>query len=367
MAIGYGVVWAGVLCALASIGLYLLSGKSPALRRWARGAFVGAFAAIVAAEGLLMYALLTGRYDLQYVFSFSEESLTPLFKIASAWAGQEGSFLLWALWLGIYGLILMRTAGGYERWVMTVYGGVVVLLMAILAFQSPFAPLPKPDPAPAVWPPRDGFGLNPVLENPWMKIHPPIIFAGFAALTVPFAYAIAALWRNEYHEFAVRVRPWAIYSATMLGFGLALGGYWAYETLGWGGFWAWDPVENSSYFPWLFMAAGMHGLLLQLNRGRMVRWNPLLLALPHLLFLYGTFLTRSGALAEVSVHSFVNMETNALKILMGMLVRQRTADAGAVGVALSADAAARAEPDQRRLARGGGALGNRAAEYLRAD
>jgi cytochrome c-type biogenesis protein CcmF len=320
MAIGYGVVWAGVLCALASIGLYLLSGKFPALLRWARVAFVGAFAAIVAAEGLLMYALLTGRYDLQYVFSFSEESLTPLFKIASAWAGQEGSFLLWALWLGIYGLILMRTAGGYERWVMTVYGGVVLLLMAILAFQSPFAPLPKPDPAPAVWPPRDGFGLNPVLENPWMKIHPPIIFAGFAALTVPFAYAIAALWRNEYHEFAVRVRPWAIYSATMLGFGLALGGYWAYETLGWGGFWAWDPVENSSYFPWLFMAAGMHGLLLQLNRGRMVRWNPLLLALPHLLFLYGTFLTRSGALAEVSVHSFVNMETNALKILLGMLV-----------------------------------------------
>jgi cytochrome c-type biogenesis protein CcmF len=320
MAIGYGVVWAGVLCALASMGLYLLSGKFPALLRWARVAFVGAFAAIVAAEGLLVYALLTGRYDLQYVFSFSEESLTPLFKIASAWAGQEGSFLLWALWLGIYGLILMRTAGGYERWVMTVYGGVVVLLMAILAFQSPFAPLPKPDPAPAVWPPRDGVGLNPVLENPWMKIHPPIIFAGFAALSVPFAYAIAALWRNEYHEFAVRVRPWAIYSATMLGFGLALGGYWAYETLGWGGFWAWDPVENSSYFPWLFMAAGMHGLLLQLNRGRMVRWNPLLLALPHLLFLYGTFLTRSGALAEVSVHSFVNMETNALKILLGMLI-----------------------------------------------
>ncbi len=110
MAIGYGVVWAGVLCALASVGLYLLSGKFPALLRWARGAFVGAFAAIVAAEGLLMYALLTGRYDLQYVFSFSEDSLTPLFKIASAWAGQEGSFLLWALWLGIYGLILMRTA-----------------------------------------------------------------------------------------------------------------------------------------------------------------------------------------------------------------------------------------------------------------
>ncbi len=316
---GYIVVWTGVLFSLASIVLYLLSGKRVSLVRWARGAFVGAFVATVAAQAMLMYALLAGRYDLQYVFSFSEESLTPLFKMASSWAGQEGSFLLWALWTGIYGLVLMRTAGGYERWAMTVYGGVLLLLMGILAFQSPFAPLPKPDPAPPVWPPQDGFGLNPVLENPWMKIHPPIIFAGFAALTVPFAYAIAALWRNEYNEFAVRVRPWAIYSATMLGFGLALGGYWAYETLGWGGFWAWDPVENSSYFPWLFMAAGLHGVMLQINRGRTVRWNPLLLALPFLLFLYGTFLTRSGALAEVSVHSFVNMESNALKILIGML------------------------------------------------
>lgn len=320
MLAGYITVWIGVCFALASMILYALSGKRPHWIRWARGAFVGAFLAIVGAEALLIYALLAGRYDLQYVFSFSERSLTPLFKVASAWAGQEGSFLLWALWTGIYGLFLMRTAGGYERWVMTFYSGVVLLLMSILAFQSPFAPLPKPDPAPPVWPPQDGFGLNPVLENPWMKIHPPIIFAGFAALAVPFAYAIAALWRNEYHEFAVRVRPWAIYSATMLGFGLALGGYWAYETLGWGGFWAWDPVENSSYFPWLFMAAGLHGIMLQINRGRMVRWNPLLLALPFILFLYGTFLTRSGALAEVSVHSFVNMETNALKILLGMLV-----------------------------------------------
>lgn len=320
MLAGYIVVWLGVLFSLASVLLYGFSGKHPRLMRWARGTFVGAFVAIVGAEALLIYALLAGRYDLQYVFSFSEQSLTPLFKVASAWAGQEGSFLLWALWTGIYGLILMRTAGGYERWVMGIYGSIVLLLMAILAFQSPFAPLPKPDPAPAVWPPRDGFGLNPVLENPWMKVHPPIIFAGFAALAVPFAYALAALWRNEYFEYAVRVRPWAIYSATMLGFGLALGGYWAYETLGWGGFWAWDPVENSSYFPWLIMAAAMHGLMLQINRGRMVRWNPLLLAVPFILFLYGTFLTRSGALAEVSVHSFVNMETNALKILLGMLI-----------------------------------------------
>ncbi len=320
MLIGYAVVWFGVLFAFVSVALYLLSGRRPELIRWARLSFIGAFLAIVGAEAVLQYALLTGRYDLQYVFSFSEQSLSTLMKMASAWAGQEGSFLLWALWTGIYGLILMRTAGGYERWVMVVYGTIILLLMGILAYQSPFAPLQKPDPAPPVWPPQDGFGLNPVLENPWMKIHPPIIFAGFSALAVPFAYAIASLWRKEYHEWAVRVRPWAIYSATMLGIGLALGGYWAYETLGWGGFWAWDPVENSSYFPWLTMAAGIHGLMLQINRGRMVRWNHLLMAVPFLMFVYGTFLTRSGLLAEVSVHSFDALAKSALWILLTMLL-----------------------------------------------
>ncbi len=319
MLIGYLVVWVGLLCALGAVIAYLLSARNPKLSRVGRWLFVGAFLGTLGAEAVLQYALITGRYDLQYVFSFSERSLPLWYKVAGAWAGQEGSFLLWAIWTGIYGLILMRTAGGYERWVMTVYSLVMASLLGILAYQSPFAPLPKPDPAPPVWPPQDGFGLNPVLENIWMTIHPPIIFAGFSALAVPFAYALAALWRNEYHEWVIRVRPWAIYSATMLGFGLVLGGYWAYETLGWGGFWAWDPVENTSYFPWLFMAAGVHGLMLQVNRGRMVRWNPLLMAIPFVMFLYGTFLTRSGVLAEVSVHSFDALAKSALGILIGMM------------------------------------------------
>ncbi|CUU37161.1 cytochrome c-type biogenesis protein CcmF [Armatimonadetes bacterium DC] len=319
MLLGYLVVWLGCAFALGAVVAYALSGRKPHLIRWGRGLFWGAFLMILATEAVLQYALITGRYDLQYVFSFSERSLHLWYKIAGAWAGQEGSFLLWAIWTGIYGLVLMRTAGGYERWVMTLYSGLVLALMGILAYQSPFAPLPKPDPAPAVWPPQDGFGLNPSLENIWMTIHPPIIFAGFAALAVPFMYALAALWRNEYYEWAIRVRPWAIYATTMLGFGLVLGGYWAYETLGWGGFWAWDPVENTSYFPWLLMAAGVHGVMLQINRGRMVRWNPLLLAIPFLLFVYGTFLTRSGVLAEVSVHSFDALTKSALGILIGML------------------------------------------------
>lgn len=332
MLIGYLVVWLGVLFAFMATALYAGGvrrvsrvgqvGPDPLLR-WARRAFLAAFLMILATEAVLQYALITGRYDLQYVFNFSERSLPLWYKIAGAWAGQEGSFLLWAIWTGVYGLLLMRTAGSYERWVMMVYSALTLCLMGILAYQSPFTPLPPPpENAPflqANFPPRDGIGLNASLENIWMTIHPPIIFAGFAALAVPFAYALAALWRNEFQEWVVRVRPWAIYAATMLGFGLALGGYWAYETLGWGGFWAWDPVENTSYFPWLFMAAALHGLMLQVNRGRMTRWNPLLCALPFLLFVYGTFLTRSGVLAEVSVHSFDALAKSALGILILMM------------------------------------------------
>jgi cytochrome c-type biogenesis protein CcmF len=320
MLIGYLVVWIGVLFAFVSMALYARSVRVARWLKWARWAFIGAFLMILAAEGVLQYALIAGRYELQYVFSFSERALPLWYKIAGAWAGQEGSFLLWAIWTGLYGLFLMRTAGRSEPWVMTVYSAIVLCLMGILAYQSPFAPVPPPEDASSMpFPPRDGLGLNPSLENIWMTIHPPIIFAGFAALAVPFAYAIAALWRHEYQEWVVRVRPWAIYATTLLGFGLALGGYWAYETLGWGGFWAWDPVENTSYFPWLFMAAAVHGLMLQVNRGRMTRWNPLLCALPFLLFVYGTFLTRSGVLAEVSVHSFDALAKSALGILLLML------------------------------------------------
>ena len=320
MLIGYLIVWLGVLFAFVSMVLYARSRRAEPLRKRARWAFVGAFLMILAAEGVLQYALITGRYELQYVFSFSERALPLWYKIAGAWAGQEGSFLLWAIWTGLYGLLLMRTAGRYEPWVMTVYSAIVLCLMGILAYQSSFALVPPPEDGSSMpFPPRDGLGLNPSLENIWMTIHPPIIFAGFAALAVPFAYAIAALWRQEYWEWVVRVRPWAIYATTMLGFGLVLGGYWAYETLGWGGFWAWDPVENTSYFPWLFMAAAVHGLMLQVNRGRMTRWNPLLCALPFLLFVYGTFLTRSGVLAEVSVHSFDALAKSALGILLLML------------------------------------------------
>lgn len=316
MPLGYAVVWTGLGLALGSVLAYAGSARKPMLQKVARFCFVASVLMIFAAEGVLQYLLIAGRYEIAYVFNFSERALPLWYKIAGGWAGQEGSFLLWTVWTGIYGLLLLKTAGGYERHVMGVYGVLIATLMGILAYQSPFFPLQDVPPGMEV---RDGFGLNPSLENIWMTIHPPIIFAGFAALAVPFAYALAALLRNEYQEWVIRVRPWAIYATTMLGTGLALGGFWAYETLGWGGFWAWDPVENCSYFPWLASAAFLHALMLQVNRGRLTRWNPLLGALPFLMFVYGTFLTRSGLLADVSVHSFVSMEKQALWVLIFMM------------------------------------------------
>lgn len=332
MLIGFIVVWAGVTLALASLLAYAFSGRRPGLKKWARFCFLGSFGMILATEAILQYALITGRYDLEYVFSYSQRELPLWYKIAGAWAGQEGSFLLWTVWTGVYGVILMLTARSYERWVMMVYSGLILCLMAILAYQSPFALIAPENRANlGTWPPRDGFGLNASLENIWMTIHPPIIFAGFAALAVPFVYGWAALMRHEFQEWIIRVRPWAIYATTMLGFGLVLGGYWAYETLGWGGFWAWDPVENTSYIPWLFSAAFVHGIMLQANRGKMIRWNPFLSVIPFLMFLYGTYLTRSGVMSEVSVHSFVALDNKALLVLLGMM---GTVILGTIGLVL---------------------------------
>ncbi|NUL83505.1 MAG: cytochrome c biogenesis protein CcsA [Armatimonadetes bacterium] len=310
---GYAFVWIGFVGAALSALLYWRNQV-----KLARLTFIVSVIAAFGAEAVLQYLLHTGRYDILYVFSFSDRSLSLWFKTAGAWAGQEGSFLLWLLWICVYGLILIRTTGGYERHVMGVYSLIMLFLFGILAYQSPFDPIPS-DKIPPGMRITDGQGLNPSLENIWMTIHPPIIFAGFGGLAVPFAWGVASLIRGEYSEWAARCRPWAIYVTTVLGFGLTLGGFWAYETLGWGGFWAWDPVENCSYFPWLGMAALLHGLMLQVSRGVMARWNPFLAALPFSMFVYGTYLTRSGALADVSVHSFDGMGKSALWILIVMM------------------------------------------------
>jgi cytochrome c-type biogenesis protein CcmF len=172
------------------------------------------------------------------------------------------------------------------------------LLIMLLTKQNPFA-LSADIPA-------DGAGLNLLLQNPWMAIHPPILFVGYAGLVIPFAYALAALIRRDYSGWVPLAWPWTLFAWGFLGAGIAIGGFWAYETLGWGGYWGWDPVENSSLVPWLTATALAHGLITQKSRGTLIRWNLIMAPITFSLVLYATFLTRSGVLSEASVHSFTD-------------------------------------------------------------
>jgi cytochrome c-type biogenesis protein CcmF len=190
--------------------------------------------------------------------------------------------------------------------VLAPYLLITLAITGIMWASRPFAMLPEA--------PADGQGLNPLLQNYWMAIHPPILFTGFTTMAGPFAFAVAALWRRDYNGWVSQARPWTLLAWACLGSGLALGGFWAYESLGWGGFWGWDPVENSSLVPWLLASALLHGLLLQGARGTFKRANLALAISGYLSVIYSTFLTRSGILGDFSVHSFVELG------LMGYLV-----------------------------------------------
>ncbi len=198
----------------------------------------------------------------------------------------------------------MRFARHYESRVMVVYNATLLSLIVLLLRQNPFR-FHQGLTAGNI--PMDGQGLNPLLQNPWMVIHPPIMFIGYASLAIPFAFAIAALWMRRYDEWTRVSLPWVLLTLGTLGTAIMLGGYWAYETLGWGGYWGWDPVENASLVPWLATAALIHGLLLQRGRRRFRRLNLVLAMLAYLLVVYATFLTRSGVLSDFSVHSFVDL------------------------------------------------------------
>ncbi len=259
-----------------------------------------AFAAsILLASALLMARLLAHDFRLSYVTSYSGKDLPFRYLFSTFWAGQEGSFLTWLFWGAIIGFFVLRSAREQEPPVMAVYVLSFLGIVAILVKQSPFRFLAEVPP--------DGQGLNPLLQDPWMVIHPPVMFAGFASLSVPFAFAIAALWTKRWDGWVVRAMPWALFTFVCLGTAILMGGYWAYKTLGWGGYWAWDPVENTSLVPWLATAALVHGMYLQKAREKHRKINIILAILAFCTILYGTFLTRSGVLADFSVHSFVDL------------------------------------------------------------
>jgi cytochrome c-type biogenesis protein CcmF len=300
-------MWAAFLLGVSSlVGYALTVWRDQSFTSMARQTYYGMTAAVVFASGLLMYLLVTHDYRLAYVWAYSDNTLSWYYLISTFWAGQEGSFLLWILCGSLLGLPLIRFARDYESRVMFFYNLTLLSLIVLLLKQNPFR-FHQGLTAAAVPNLMDGQGLNPLLQNPWMVIHPPVMFVGYASLAIPFAFALAALWMRRYEDWTKASLPWVLLSLGTLGLAIMLGGYWAYETLGWGGYWGWDPVENASLVPWLATLALVHGMLLQRARNRFRRLNLVLAMFSYLLVVYATFLTRSGVLADFSVHSFVEL------------------------------------------------------------
>lgn len=319
------VLIAFVSCGLAGFGFLQAARYRDGVSDWKRIARVAwgvMLVSLVAASGILLHLLLTHQFQYGYVYQYSSRALPTHFLISSFWAGQEGSFLLWILFTGLVGGLLIRWARDYEAPVMTVVAFCQLFLLSMIVGlkigalpigSSPFMMLYEKFPDAPIFQqnpgfvPADGNGLNDLLQNYWMVIHPPTLFVGFAAMIVPFAFAVAALWKRRYTDWVRPALPWALFATMILGVGIALGGYWAYETLSFGGYWAWDPVENSSLVPWMVGIAAVHTMIAQKKSGFNHKSALLLSILTYMLVIYSTFLTRSGILGDISVHSFVDL------------------------------------------------------------
>ena len=280
--------------------------------------------AVILSGATLLYFILTHQFQYTYVWSYSSRALSTPLLISTFYAGQEGSFMLWALFTALIGVFLMRHSSryGYEAQVMSVFASIELVLLVMLLVKNPFLYVWEsfPGEVKAGFMPADGRGLNPLLQNYWMVIHPQVLFSGFAAMGVPYAYAMAALLKRDYDYWFRPAAPWIVFGSFVLGMGIMMGGFWAYETLGWGGYWAWDPVENSSLVPWLIGVASIHTIMSQRKSGAFARTNLVLGMLCFLLVLYSTFLTRSGVLGDTSVHSFVDPGMWAYWMLVGMML-----------------------------------------------
>ena len=326
--------------AIATVGYGMTLFNRNALVSLARKAYYVFTAAVVLMCVYFLQQILGHNFSLIYVHDYSSRDLGLGFLISTFWAGQVGSFTLWLLFIAIIGVFLIRRKSENHSAVMFFYMLVVSFFLTLLVAKSPFLRFaPEALAQFSGGAPPDGQGLNPLLQNYWMVIHPPIVFIGFSLLAVPFAFALGALARNNYRDWVKNSFPWTAVASFFLGAGIFMGGYWAYETLGWGGYWAWDPVENTSLIPWLLNLALMHGLLIERSRGVFRRSNLMQAMSSFLLVMYGTFLTRSGVLADFSVHSFTDLGISgyliffmvfflALSVLL-LLVRAKHAKTGA--------------------------------------
>lgn len=314
-----GTIFLAVTLALSLCALLCYATRAERLERWGRLFTLLSLAGAAGASGYLMWLIFGNHFEIAYVASYSSAELPAVYKFSAFWAGQQGSFLLWLLIHAVAGVML-----SFRQRLTSVGMAVYMFLQALLAFlvmaKSPFLPQEA-----AV---ENGVGLNPLLQDPWMAIHPPVIFIGYALLAVPFACSAAALIENQKaKQWLEQARRWTLVAWAFLGAGIFIGGYWAYKVLGWGGFWGWDPVENSSLVPWLVAGIFIHVL-------RVARVREAVLSMVHLaavfafsLVLYGTFLTRSGILGDFSVHSFSGTSigmtiavVNAIVLVSGLLL-----------------------------------------------
>ncbi|TVQ66833.1 MAG: hypothetical protein EA360_04950 [Balneolaceae bacterium] len=278
---------------------------------------------LTASSGALIWLIMTHQFQYYYVWNYTSLDLETRYLFSAFYGGQEGSFMLWIFCSFIVGLGLIRwTRDPYKAPVMFVMSLTQFFLLSMvvgwdlnvtqigaspfrtIADEMPNAPFILANPG---FVPADGTGLNDLLKSPWMMIHPPIIFVGFAMMTVPFAFAIASLWTKRYNEWIRPALPWTLSANLSLLTAIFLGGYWAYETLSFGGYWAWDPVENASLVPWLLGTAGIHAMIIQRKSRRAHKAALFFAILSYCAIIYQTFLTRSGVLADQSVHSFVDL------------------------------------------------------------
>lgn len=266
---------------------------------------------ILSTAAYFMYLILTHQYQFAYIWEQSNSELQLPLLMSTFYSGQEGSFMLWLTMTSIIGIFLLNYVSKGDRLepqVMSVFTLIVAFLSFILILKSPFLYVWEKfaGDVEAGFIPQDGRGLNPLLQNFWIVIHPPTLFLGFSSLAAPFCFAIGTLMKNRYNDWINFSMPWLLFSGMVLGLGIMMGGYWAYGVLGWGGYWAWDPVENSSFIPWLVIVAAIHTMIAQKRTGGFKKTNLVLCIASYLLVLYSTFLTRSGILGDSSVHSFVD-------------------------------------------------------------
>jgi cytochrome c-type biogenesis protein CcmF len=326
---------------LATVSFYKATVSKELLHQqsWKRIARLSFFTEIISVVGifvLLYYLIYNHRFEYAYSWKHSNLALPMQYIFSCFWEGQEGAFLVWSFWHCILGAIIIWREKEWEAPVMTTISFIqfafAMMIIGIYFFDlkvgsSPFVLMRNEDMLSAAQFPigfnadgtlkddylsfiRDGKGLNPLLQNYWMVIHPPVLFLGFASTIVPFAFVIAALWKKEYKAWLAPARPWALFSAGILGLGIMMGAAWAYESLTFGGYWAWDPVENASLVPWLVLICAIHTMIAYKHTGHSLRATFFFYILQFILIIYSTFLTRSGILGDTSVHAFTDSGLN---------------------------------------------------------